>query len=60
MGGVSTLVAAFLTARIKDEVEIPEVMAEEGSERVVSRASRRSMSQERGMVRSESYSGLQY
>jgi solute carrier family 45 protein 1/2/4 len=62
-GGISTLVAAFLTSRIKDEVEIPEELAyqavEEGRGRAESER-RRSVSRERSLVRSESYGGLEY
>lgn len=56
-GGVSTLVAAWLTSRIKDEVELPgeAVPTEEPT-----REERRSLSRERGLVRSGSYSGLEY
>ncbi|KAN0115389.1 MFS general substrate transporter [Hyaloscypha variabilis] len=56
-GGLSTLVAAWLTSRIKDEVELPGEMVptEEPT-----REERRSLSRERGLVRSGSYSGLEY
>jgi solute carrier family 45 protein 1/2/4 len=56
-GGISTLVAAFLTSRIKDEVELPEDVVEEGGN---SAQARRSQSQERSLVRSQSFSGLAY
>lgn len=50
-GGISTLVAAFLTSRIRDEVEIPgEGVVEEG----------RGEEQRRMLVRSGSMSGLEY
>ncbi|KAH8602387.1 hypothetical protein B0O99DRAFT_138101 [Bisporella sp. PMI_857] len=52
-GGISTLMAAFLTSRIKDEVDLPEGYVEEGSERP-----RRSS--EGALVRSNSFGGLQY
>jgi solute carrier family 45 protein 1/2/4 len=56
-GGVSTLVAAYLTSRIKDEVELPgEVVPTEEP----TREERRSLSRERGLVRSGSYTGLEY
>jgi solute carrier family 45, member 1/2/4 len=51
VGGLSTLVAAFLTSRIRDEVEIPEegvVEEAQGEER------------ERMIVRSGSFGGLEY
>lgn len=54
-GGLFTLVAAWLTSRIKDEVELPEEASLSAS-----RDLRRSMSQERGMIRSRSYTGLNY
>jgi solute carrier family 45 protein 1/2/4 len=56
-GGISTLVAAWLTSRIKDEVELPGEMVptEEPT-----REERRSLSRERGLVRSGSYVGLEY
>lgn len=53
VGGFSTLVAAFLTSRIKDEVEIPQTLLEEGLERP-----RRSS--EGALVRSQSFGALQY
>jgi solute carrier family 45 protein 1/2/4 len=63
-GGISTLVAAFLTSRIKDEVEIPEELAyqavEEGRGGAETERRRRSVSRERSLVRSESYGGLEY
>ena len=51
-GGVSTLIAAFLTSRIKDEVQLPEEVVEEGQPT----RPRRSMS----FGRSHSFSGLEY
>jgi solute carrier family 45 protein 1/2/4 len=56
-GGVSTLVAAWLTSRIKDEVELPgeAVPTEEPT-----REERRSLSRDRSLVRSASYTGLEY
>lgn len=49
-GGLSTLVAAFLTSRIRDEVEIPsEGVVEEGLEE-----------RQRMIVRSGSFGGLEY
>ncbi|KAG4427781.1 hypothetical protein IFR05_016735 [Cadophora sp. M221] len=56
-GGLSTLVAAWLTSRIKDEVELPEELMGEGRQ---TREQRRSMSQERGLIRSRSNTGLNY
>jgi solute carrier family 45 protein 1/2/4 len=53
VGGLSTLVAAFLTSRIKDEVDIPDTIIEEGSER-------RRRSSEGALVRSQSFGPLQY
>lgn len=53
-GGISTLVAAYLTSRIKDEVQIPEGLVEEGH------TARPRRSEERGLVRSQSVSGLEY
>ncbi|KAG0652014.1 General alpha-glucoside permease [Hyphodiscus hymeniophilus] len=53
-GGLSTLVAAYLTSRIKDEIELPEGTVEEG--RAV-RGSRRS-GEGRGLIRAGSFSGL--
>jgi len=58
-GGVSTLVAAFLTARIKDEVEIPDSLVEEGSEQRSS-IERRRRSSEGAFVRNNSLGSLQY
>jgi solute carrier family 45 protein 1/2/4 len=53
-GGVSTLVAAYLTSRIKDEVELPEEgLVEEAR---TSRPARRSAS----LIRNASYSSLAY
>lgn len=54
-GGISTLVAAYLTSRIKDEVEIPEGLVEEGH---AARQPRRS--EQGGLIRSQSFSGLEY
>jgi solute carrier family 45 protein 1/2/4 len=54
-GGISTLVAAYLTSRIKDEVEIPEGLVEEGH---AARPGRRS--EDGGLIRSQSFSGLEY
>ncbi|KAL2074923.1 hypothetical protein VTL71DRAFT_8703 [Oculimacula yallundae] len=63
-GGLSTLVAAWLTSRIKDEVELPEELGGgnggSGSAGRERRELRRSMSQERGLIRSRSYTGLNY
>ena len=57
-GGVSTLVAAYLTSRIKDEVEIPEAVVEEGGHAAPQRPRR---SSEGDLIRSShSYSGLEY
>ncbi|KAG4416240.1 hypothetical protein IFR04_010643 [Cadophora malorum] len=56
-GGLSTLVAAWLTSRIKDEVELPGDAAALGGQ---TREQRRSMSQERGLIRNRSYTGLEY
>ena len=52
-GGISTLVAAFLTSRIKDEVDLPEEVTEEGRRPT---RPRRSAS----LGRSHSFSGLEY
>ncbi|KAH8663598.1 hypothetical protein BGZ60DRAFT_411698 [Tricladium varicosporioides] len=54
-GGISTLVAAFLTSRIKDEVEIPEEGAVEEARGEGDREER-----ERMLVRSGSFGGLEY
>lgn len=54
-GGLFTLIAALLTSRIKDEVELPGEVMERPT-----REQRRSMSQERGLIRSRSYTGLEY
>jgi solute carrier family 45 protein 1/2/4 len=54
-GGLSTLVAAYLTSRIKDEVELPEDMAEEGTA-----SSRPRNIQEEALIRSQSFGGLEY
>jgi len=60
-GGVSTLVAAWLTSRIKDEVELPaELVSPQDETRSQREERRRSQSQERGLVRSTSYTGLAY
>ncbi len=56
-GGISTLVAAYLTSRIKDEVDLP---AEAIPTEEPTREERRSLSRERGLVRSGSYTGLEY
>lgn len=51
VGGISTLVAAFLTARIRDEVELPGAAIEEG----------RTRSEGRPLVaRNQSFGGLEY
>ena len=55
-GGVSTLVAAYLTSKIKDEVEIPEEVVEEGH----AARPRRRRSEEGGLIRSHSFGGLEY
>jgi solute carrier family 45 protein 1/2/4 len=57
VGGLSTLVAAYLTSRIKDEVEIPEGLVEEGQG---PRPPRGSRSQERVLIRNASFGGLEY
>lgn len=65
-GGVSTLVAAWLTSRIKDEVELPDVEGgisggESETENVMRRSEeglRRSRS--RSLVRSGSFGGVNY
>ncbi|CAL3964670.1 hypothetical protein PZA11_002378 [Diplocarpon coronariae] len=54
-GGLFALVAAYLASQIKDEVELSEE-ASLGA----SREMRRSMSQERGLIRNRSYTGLNY
>lgn len=53
-GGLFTLIAAYLTSRIKDEVEIPAGLVEEGVE------DRRRRSSEGALVRSQSFGPLQY
>jgi solute carrier family 45 protein 1/2/4 len=54
-GGLSTLVAAYLTSKIRDEVELPEITVEEGH------AERRPrQSEDSGLIRSQSFSGLEY
>ncbi|KAF4621536.1 hypothetical protein G7Y89_g14540 [Cudoniella acicularis] len=54
-GGLSTLIAAYLTSRIKDEVELPEEGAvEEG------RTEQDGEERERMLVRSGSFGGLEY
>jgi solute carrier family 45 protein 1/2/4 len=56
-GGLFTLVAAFLTSRIKDEVELPEeIDVGRGRSNGVGESRRRSQS----LVRSHSYTGLEY
>jgi solute carrier family 45 protein 1/2/4 len=56
-GGLFTLVAAFLTSRIKDEVELPEeIDVGRGRSDGVDESRRRSQS----LVRSHSYTGLEY
>ena len=55
-GGLSTLVAAYLTSRIKDEVELPDGYVEEGN--TVSRPRR--SGEGRGLIRGHSFSGLEY
>jgi solute carrier family 45 protein 1/2/4 len=58
-GGISTLVAAFLTSRIRDEVELPaEGVVEEG--RGTSREGRVSGESARMLGRRGSMSGLEY
>jgi solute carrier family 45 protein 1/2/4 len=56
-GGISTLVAAWLTSRIKDEVPLP---TPEEEFRPATREERRSLNQERSFVRSHSYTSLGY
>lgn len=56
-GGISTLVAAWLTSRIKDEVPLP---TPEEDFRPATREERRSLNQERSFVRSHSYTSLGY
>jgi solute carrier family 45 protein 1/2/4 len=55
-GGLFTLVAAYLTSRIKDEVELPEGAVEEGH---AVRRPRRS-GEGRSLMRGASFSGLEY
>jgi len=56
-GGLFTLVAAFLTSRIKDEVELPEeIDVGRGRSNGIGESRRRSQS----LVRSHSYTGLEY
>lgn len=59
-GGIFTLVAAYLTSQIKDQIELPEGMrAEEGEERRRPvRSSRRNS--EVGLVSNERIGGLEY
>ena len=54
-GGLSTLVAAYLTSRIKDEVEFSEGVEEGHSERRPRRSG-----EGRGLIRGHSFSGLEY
>jgi len=56
-GGISTLVAAWLTSRIKDEVPLP---TPEEEFRPATREERRSLNQQRNFVRSQSYTSLGY
>ncbi|KAE8446687.1 hypothetical protein EG329_011731 [Mollisiaceae sp. DMI_Dod_QoI] len=56
-GGISTLVAAWLTSRIKDEVPLP--MPEEDY-RPATQEERRSLNQDRSLVRSHSYTSMGY
>jgi solute carrier family 45 protein 1/2/4 len=58
VGGLSTLVAAWLTSRIKDEVPLPTPSEEHF--RPATREERRSLNQERSFVRSHSYTSLGY
>jgi solute carrier family 45 protein 1/2/4 len=55
IGGISTLVAAYLTSKIKDEVEIPEGLVEEGHA-----ARRPRQSEEGSLIRNSSLGGLEY
>lgn len=52
-GGISTLVAAFLTSRIKDEVRLPNEVIEEG------RGEGRRTA-DMTLARNQSFSGLEY
>lgn len=54
-GGICTLVAAWLTSRIKDEVPLP---TPEEDYRPATAEERRSLTQERNLVRSHSYSHI--
>ncbi|PBP28734.1 general alpha-glucoside permease [Diplocarpon rosae] len=54
-GGFFSLIAAYLIGQIKDEVELPEEASLSASREI-----RRSMSQERGLIRNRSYTGLNY
>jgi solute carrier family 45 protein 1/2/4 len=54
VGGLSTLIAAYLTTRIKDEVEIPGDLAEEGG------ASTGRRSEEQSLVGNQRIGGLEY
>lgn len=56
-GGLSTLVAAYLTSRMKDEVELPEGEVEAAPQ---TREERTSMTHERGLIRNRSYTGVVY
>lgn len=47
-GGVSTLVAAYLTSRIKDEIEVPGEAAEEGRLRHPRRSTEHSLIRNQG------------
>lgn len=58
-GGIFTLVAAYLTSRIKDEIEVPEgLIVEEGDRREGVSVSRRNS--EVALVSSERIGGLEY
>ena len=58
-GGIFTLVAAYLTSLIKDEIEVPEDMrAEEGEQR--NQVVGRRRSSEAGLVSNERIGGLEY
>jgi solute carrier family 45 protein 1/2/4 len=60
-GGIFTLVAAYLTSRIKDQIELPEGMRAEqgeGASRPVYAGSRRGS--EAGLVSNERIGGLEY
>ncbi|CZS93899.1 related to sugar transporter [Rhynchosporium graminicola] len=59
-GGLSTLVAAWLTSRIKDEIELPEELRHEEGESGGGPQARRALRRSISLNRSRSYTGLNY